>query len=352
MKVLYLYAGPRKKVYDLWKKGLEPDTQLIGLNYMGENGIDARFLENRSTEFFRRISFNLTQLPGLFQFRRYDLVFSGAGLATLFLVKYVLRWKRPRWVMYNTYLSNVLQRNASALKGWFVRKAVFAADAIVSPSRAQAEYLRAAGLPERKNFYVPYGVDGNFYLSGAADRPERLIPERYIFSAGRDVGRDYKTLLAIADDLPAKVVIAAPPRSFKDISHMPKNVLINYFPASSMPNLYANAELSVIPTIAEEKLKGSDCSGQYVLLESMVSARAVVTSARTTLPDYFTSGEDGITVPPEDAAALKQAIVRLLLNPGEAQAFGKHAQAKALSLFATKRFAADLARVFCEVVEA
>lgn len=349
MKVLYLYAGPRRKIYDGWKKGREPDTYLVGLNYMRDYGIEADFLENRWTEFLRRISFNLTQIPALFYVKRYDIVFSGAGFGTLFLVKYILRCEKPRWVVYNTYLSNVLRRNPGGLKGWVIRKAIHSADAIVSPSQVQTQYLAREGIPDSKNFYVPYGVDENFYLSGISDRPTSIISERYIFSAGRDVGRDYKTLIDIAAALPVTVVIAAPPRSFRGIEDFPKNVTIHYFAAGAMPMLYAHAEISVIPTISEEKLRGSDCSGQYVLLESMVSGRAIITAARSTLPDYFTDRVHGLIVPPEDPKALKDAIVYLLEHPEETRRMGEEGQKKAHAEFTTKRFSAELAGVFKKI---
>src|SRR3989344_3945946 len=99
---------------------------------MASFGIEATFLENRATEFLRKISFNLTQLPVLFRLKSYDVIFSGSGLLTLFIVKYILRLKKPKWVIYNAYLSNLLKRNKKGFKAWVIRKAVCGADAIIS----------------------------------------------------------------------------------------------------------------------------------------------------------------------------------------------------------------------------
>lgn len=349
MRVLYLYAGTRKKSFEAWRRGLEPDTPLVGLNHMKQFGIEADFFENRFTEFFRRISFNLTQLPALFVMRAYDAAFSGAGLTTLFIAKYLLRWKRPKWFVYNTYLSNLLKRNKGGIKGWLIRKAIASADGVICPSTAQRNYLLQEGFDPKRIFYIPYGIDADFYIKNK-EREERIMPEPYIMSAGRDVGRDYKTLIEAMKDIDTHLIIGALPRNFPGISTFPPHVVVNYFPPLSMPSLLHHAELVVIPTIPEEAMAGSDCSGQYVLLESMVSGKAVITTERSTLSDYFTSGEDGLTVPPYDAEALARAIKELRSDLQKTRAMGLRAQKKALARFTTKRFAEDFARILRESI--
>src|SRR3990167_1416261 len=148
LRVLYLFAGQRRKLYEEYKKGKASDIHLIGFNHMANYGIEVTFLENRLTEFLRRISFNLTQLPVLFRLKSCDVIFS--------------------------------------------------ADAIMSPSLAQQDFLRSIGFPAEKNYYVPYGIDHDFY-----DKDKRVseVQESYIFSSGRDVGRDYKTLIEAVRDL-------------------------------------------------------------------------------------------------------------------------------------------------------
>ena len=111
LRVLYLFAGQRRKFYEEYQEDRASDIHLVGLNRMADYGINATFLENRLTEFLRKISFNFTQLPVLFQLYLCDVIFSGSGILTLFIVKYVFRFKKPKWVIYNTYLSNLLKRN-------------------------------------------------------------------------------------------------------------------------------------------------------------------------------------------------------------------------------------------------
>ncbi len=344
LRVLYLYAGPRKKLYERHLRGEEPDTALVGLNHLFPYGIHADFLENRLTEFLRKISFNLTQLPVLWRARSYDVIFSGSGLLTLFLVKYLLKWKKPKWFIYNTYLSNLLKRNRQGIKAKLIRKAVASADGIICPSLSQHDYLAGEGFDQSRLFYIPYGIDVDFYLKNA-DRAKRPISEPYVFSAGRDMGRDYSTLIKAVTGEPMRLVIGALPRNFPGLKTFPPNVTVKYFPSVEMPSLFHHAAFVVIPSIPEEKLVGSDCSGQYVLLEAMASGKAVIITERSTRADHFEDGEDGLVVPPEDPEALKHAILELWSNPERARAMGERARTKTLERFTTKRFAEDFVRI-------
>lgn len=350
LKVLYLFAGSRRKQYEEYKKGNAPDMYLVGLNHMAGNSIDATFFENRLTEFLRKISFNMVQLPVIFRLTSYDVIFSGSGLLTLFIVKYLLRFKKPKWVVYNTYLSNLLKRNPSGLKGWIIRKAVFSADAIVSPSLAQCDFLKSIGFPSQKNYYVPYGVDYNFYNKNTDTGIE--VPElsgRYILSAGRDVGRDFKTLIEAVKDSPIKLCIFTFPRNLINIGELPPNVTVLFFEAAKMPGLLKGAEFVVIPTIPEVKMAGSDCSGQYNLLGAMSRGKAVITSARATLADYFTSGQHGIIVTPQSVDELREAIISLWNDPQKTKIMGEAARQQVKDRFTMEIFSEKLAAIFKEI---
>ena len=346
LRVLYLFAGPRRKLYKEYKEGKASDIHFVGLNRMADYGIEATFTENGLTEFLRRISFNLTQLPVLFRLKSYDVIFSGAGVFTLFVAKYVLRFKKPKWVIYNTYLSNLLKRNNRGFKSWIIKRAIFSADAIMSPSLAQQDFLRSIGFPVNKNYYVPYGIDYNFY-----DKDARVseISERYILSTGRDIGRDYKTLIEAVKGLPVKLLISTFPRNLRDIGELPPNVSVSYLPRTAMPPLIKKAEFVIIPTIPEKRMIGSDCSGQYSLLESMSCSKAVITSARATLDGYFTSGQEGLIVASENVVELKEAIMSLWNDPQRVKTMGEAGRRRVENYFTMEIFSRNLAQIFHKV---
>lgn len=356
LRVLYLFAGPRKKIYEDYKNGKVPGIDLVGLNLMSAYNIEATFLENRATEFLRKISFNLVQLPVLFKLRSCDVIFAGSGILTLFILKYILRFKNPKWIIYNTYLSNLFKRNTRDLKSWLIRKAVFSADAVVSPSLSQCDFLKNIGLPAEKNFHLPYGIDYNFFYKTKQVNEDTGMNTtkggkegRYIFSSGRDIARDYRTLIEAVRGLPVKLLIATLPRNLNGVQEWPENVSVAAFDQAKMATLMKGSEFIVIPTIGEENLIGSDCSGQYALLRSMTCGKAVITSKRSTLADYFTTGEHGLTVTPQSVAELREAIMALWNDPNRARAMGRAGQEKIKNELTMEIFSRKLAEIFFEI---
>lgn len=350
VKVLYLFAGERKKLEQEWLEGLMPDSHLIGFNYMKEFGIDTEYKENAFLNFIRKKSFNLTNIFLLPFLRRYGIVFSGASLALPFFAKAILRIKKPQFVWYNTFFTTALKRNRTyRLKLWALRKAIASLDAVICPSTAQRQFLIDEGFDPKKIFFVPNGVDVDFMIKHQSHVSPAINP--FILSVGKDMGRDYETLIRAAEGLPIDVKIAALPRNVKDVGALPSSVtLLGFVPFPELVKLYKEALFIVVPTKSESHLDASDCSGQYVLLDAMASGKAVIASERATLKDYLENGKEGIIIPAENPEELRKAIQRLLDNPAEAVSMGQKGQERAKRFFTTKRMARDLAKIFHHVL--
>ncbi|MPY93232.1 MAG: glycosyltransferase [Acidimicrobiia bacterium] len=67
------------------------------------------------------------------------------------------------------------------------------------------------------------------------------------------------------------------------------------------------------------------------VLETMAAAVPVVVTDLGGLPELVEHGRDGLVVPPDDPAALGEALRRLAERPGEAEALGRAARAKAVA---------------------
>lgn len=350
IKVLYIFAGKRKELKKQWQAGEMPDTYFIGLNHLKEFGIEAEYIENKLMYFLRQIHFNLTNLALIFKIRKYDIVFTGASLLIVFLVKVVFRFSRPKFVFYNTFLTNLYQRNNSGFKRWLVRKIISSIDAIACPSRAQQQFLIQQGFDPNKIFYIRNGIDIDFIqtnLKKVVDQPK----ERYILSVGKDLGRDYKTLVEAVKDLNIKVKVVAWPRNFQGIDKLPANISVQALSYRQVLALYKNAEFVVLPTKKEGNFNASDCSGQYSLLDAMASGKAVIASQRATLPDYLTDGVEGIIVEAENPTALKLVIKKLLGDSALAEQMGENALVKVKKFFTTKILAKNLANLFLKIAE-
>jgi glycosyltransferase involved in cell wall biosynthesis len=344
MRVLYLYAGARKEFYEKWKRGLMPDTQLLGLNYMKKLGIDAGFVEWRLPEFLRKISFNLVHLPYIFAIKKYDIVFICAGLPLVFLAKYILRWKKPRFVIYNTFLANALARNPRGITGFITRKTIENLDIIICTARSQIQPLINAGIAPEKIKFVPIGIDAQkFYMSGSSD--SRVS---YILSVGRDLGRDYKTLFEAVHGLDVKVIVATKREAIEGLTP-PPNVEVRFnVPYEEMPALYTGAMFVVTPLKRADSASGSETSGQYGYLEPMAAGKAVITTDKPTVRDYIENEKTGILVPPENPAALRAAIQRLIGSTVEPirKTLGMQAQKAVLENFTSEKWARSLAEIF------
>jgi len=343
LRILYLFAGKRKKDEEKYAQGLMPDTYLVGLNRLAAHGIGASYIENGLSEALRKASFNLANVPSLFAAYGYDFVFSGTNPGLVFLNKYLMMNARSKWVLYNTFLTNLLKRHPRGIKRKIIDASLRGSAAIFNPSTPQRDFLIEQGFDSSKLFYLPYGVDREF-IDRHRGQP-RLVDCPYIFSAGKDMGRDYQTLIDAVRDLPIELYIGASPRNFKHISDIPKNVHITFYTPVDLVTMYEHAACVVIPTYDESHLDASDCSGQYVLLESMMSGKAVIASDRSTIYDYVAQDEHAILVEPESVDALRAAIQSLIDNPSRAEEIGAAARARAEQSFTTERFARDFAQL-------
>jgi phosphatidylinositol alpha-mannosyltransferase len=97
-----------------------------------------------------------------------------------------------------------------------------------------------------------------------------------------------------------------------------------YVAPDLLPRYYAACDVFCSPATGGE-------SQGIVLLEAMASGRPVVASHIAGYRDVVAPGRTGLLVPPGDAAALADAIVRLLEEPRQRAAIGAAARAAALA---------------------
>ena len=88
------------------------------------------------------------------------------------------------------------------------------------------------------------------------------------------------------------------------------------------------------------------------LLEAMAAGRPVVATAVSGTVEVVQDGETGILVPPEDAAALAQGIVRVLENREEARRLGAAARQRVLTHYTISAVARQYEALYEELVHA
>lgn len=344
-KVLYLYAGSRQKFYEDWKHGLVADTQLLGLNYMEKLGIDATFIEWTFAEKLRRISFNLVHIPYIWAIRRFDIVFICAGLPLVFLAKYILRFNKPKFVIYNTYLTNALKRHPSGIINFINRKTIQGIDRVVCTARFQEKFLIEQGFDRSKIIFRHIGIDAKRFYE-ESKHYTNTESEPYIVSVGRDPGRDYKTLFDAVRGLPVKVKVATKPSVVAGLDIPPNVEVIYNVPYEEMPAFYNKALFAVVPLRDAEDPKGSDTSGQYGFLEPMAAGKAVIVSDKETVRDYLLHEKNSLLVKLGNSILLRSAIEKLLSDLELRKQLAKEGQKDVMEKFTSERFAQSLAEIF------
>ncbi len=295
-RLLYIYENAPHG-YAVWRAGEGPATHLFGLPY----------LEDRGWVVTIRDFLEFQGLAGFFRLRQAtkdaDVVLSPLGIPFLLLSSW-LRGRAP-WVILAIDTVMVYRSLARWKQKLFIR-ALRRAAHIVCLADFQKEFLGSVSVHPDRMTVVPLGGDPVFYKT-------REPSEEFIFAVGRDPGRDFGTLVEAARGLPSRVVIATSRKIAATFPPLPPNVeVLQNTPITQTRDLLARS-LAVV--ISSHSTRGSDCSGQTVLLDAWSTGKAVVVSDRPWVTTYVRAGTDALVVPPQDVLALRAALSKLLGDP-------------------------------------
>ncbi len=192
------------------------------------------------------------------------------------------------------------------------------------------------GIPDAKLAFVPYYADQEFW------RPMAEQEERLVVAAGSE-HRDYATLAAACGDLDVRVHIAAgsvhsPSSTFSNPERWPANFQAGFATYAALRDLYSRATIVVVPVVETDFQ-----AGVTTVLEAMACGKAVVTTATRGQAGAVRDGVTGICVPPGDPSALREAVQRLLENPGERARLGRAAREAVLEEYGVETYVKRLA---------
>ena len=165
---------------------------------------------------------------------------------------------------------------------------------------------------------IPSGVD----LPPAVADPEE--PPHVLYAGRLSAEKGIPQLAEAARDLPLVVAGDGPLRD-----RLPET--LGWVPHDELLRLYERAAVVVCPSLREGF--GVSCA------EAMAHGRPVVASAVGGLRDLVVDGESGLLVPPGDAQALHDALVRLLGDAELRSRLGAAARTRAAEHFSWERAA-------------
>jgi glycosyltransferase involved in cell wall biosynthesis len=194
---------------------------------------------------------------------------------------------------------------------------------VIAPSSALADEAHRLGARDVRT--IPTGVDVPERVGEEADPPEilyagRLSPEKGI-----------RELLAAADGFTLVVAGDGPLR--KEVPEA-----LGFVPRAELEGLYERAAVVACPSRRE--------GFGVVCAEAMAHGRPVVAGAVGGLLDLVVDEETGLLVPPQDVAALRAALQRLIVDRELRRRLGAAGRARIREQFSWDRFADETLRAY------
>ena len=204
-------------------------------------------------------------------------------------------------------------------------------------------------LDSSRTAYIPSGVEPRFFLPRRYDSTSPLkllyagtwLDQRGIFYL-RDA------LYRLATQIPGITMTfagcACPPDTIREFfgPKLAHTVVVQpVVPAERMQELFASHDIFLFPSLMEGL--------PSVLLEAMASGMPVITAETCGMPDVVEDGFNGLLVPPADAAAIEEAVLRLAVSPEMRQSLGQAAQ-RTMARYTWERSALMLEKLFRRVI--
>jgi glycosyltransferase involved in cell wall biosynthesis len=204
-------------------------------------------------------------------------------------------------------------------------------------------------LDSDRTAYIPSGVEPRFFLPPRTDStgPLKLLyAGTWLDQRGIFYLRD--ALDRLTPQLPGLTMTfagcACPPEVIKEFfgPKLTSTVVVQpVVPSGRMQELFASHDIFLFPSLMEGL--------PYVLLEAMASGMPVITTETCGMPDVVEDGFNGLLIPPADAPAIEEGVLRLATSPDLRKRLGQAAQ-QSMARYTWERSAIMLEKLFRHVI--
>jgi glycosyltransferase involved in cell wall biosynthesis len=204
-------------------------------------------------------------------------------------------------------------------------------------------------LDADRTAYIPNGVEPRFFVPRRYEKREivrLLYAGTWLDQRGIFYLRD--ALNHLVEQLPSWTMTIAGPgapeeaiRKFFGDELAARIVVVPLVPADRMPTLYAQHDVFVFPSLMEGL--------PSVLLEAMASGMPVITTETCGMPDVVENEHTGLLIAPANAAALENAILRMVSSVELRQRLGEAAR-QSMKRYTWERSARQLEALFFRVL--
>jgi glycosyltransferase involved in cell wall biosynthesis len=119
-------------------------------------------------------------------------------------------------------------------------------------------------------------------------------------------------------------------------------ILKGVVPYEELPNVYNNADISVVPSLYD--------NSPYTCLEAMSCGLPVISTSSGGMPEYIDDNVNGKIVPPGDIDALAAAILWFAKDTGRIVEFGNRAREKSILEFRRGAVAGKISKLYQESI--
>lgn len=330
-KIVYLIPGA-KQTYQAVLKGQAARERLFGAVQLIERGWDITFSDSQregwAASFRMKISrwIELPSLSMLLELWRRDIAIIQGRLAPLFLLIAKLFGVK---VLYVDVMFDMPRRR---IKQLLYKSCLSFADGILCYSVEQpTEWSKIYNIPIKKMSSARFPMDAEFYKKPDV---ESTIPP-FIIAIGRDIGRDFGTLIKASNTSGVDVKVVTLPYLLPAEMNLSRVEILQNLSYEKLFELYARAKLSVVPL----KPGISYPSGIRACLEAMLLKTPLVATYTNVLAEEFIDGEHLLYVEPNNPEQLSGAILKLLNNPELAKRLTENAWKKVTEDFGVNQFA-------------
>jgi glycosyltransferase involved in cell wall biosynthesis len=233
----------------------------------------------------------------------------------------------------------------------FYRWAIRTADGAHTYSRDVWNVLQLNyNLDSDRTAYIPNGVEPRFFVPRRYDTsgPLKLLyAGTWLDQRGIFYLRD--CLESLAAQLPGITMTFAgcgcPPETIKEFfgPKLASTIRVEpVIPSDQMHMLFSSHDIFLFPSLMEGL--------PSVLLEAMASGMPVITAETCGMPDVVEDNFNGVLVPPADAPAIEEAVLRLAASADLRQRLGQAAQ-QTMTRYTWGRSAQQLEKLFRHIID-
>ncbi|WP_111641481.1 glycosyltransferase family 4 protein [Marinimicrobium alkaliphilum] len=344
-KYVFLYPDVASPAVQQIERGEIPKERLTGFYQLKMMGMNVAISDHRwssGLSGLRRFARRYIQIPSvglLRDFWKADVIVVKDEFSPL--QSFLARLMGKRIV----YLDTLFKLPESRVKRKLLKIAIKWSDGVIALSSSQARlWSQSLTIPSGRIIPLYYAMDCDFY-----PYTEKLnsSKERHIISIGRDVGRDFGSLMQAVSKTDATLDLVTLPYLLPE--NAAESSRINIYERLSYKELfetYSRSCVAVVPL----KAGISYPSGIRAVMEAMLMGIPVVATRTPVLEEYFSEGEDIVFSEPDNPDSLLVGIASLMNDNQLSDRIRKNARKKVVSQYNVEEYGKDLASALSDFV--